>query len=647
MLYFYYKYFGAINMSFLKINTIKLKLNRNIYNNNNTYNRKTKSRNKKEYDDIIIPAPKRKIQRSILGNKTNNISNSSSSYKNDSDNESSLKNKSFCPYEGNNDNDVNIKKYNLQELKCISEITNLCLDSIKKIPQDENKINIVKEDESFSFASKQNLKISKINHKKGFLNEKKKFANKFKNNRVHKSNLYFKGKLEIDFSEKKENNKFFHKKNKYIHKSNLYFKNLDEESISEKKEEKIYRENNDKHINNKFLPCRKEEQLKIYNYIKNGLKTNGDYNSLYIGGMPGTGKTECVKNVVEYIEIENKRNNGAPFRTLYIDCVNFPKISKLYKSLYNFIFSKKENQKIKSLKYIQILDKFFYERKNFNSNINLNDPSNGHIIIILDEIDFFINRTQYLLYYIFNWTTYPNSKLIIISISNLLNITNQLLPKIVSRFGQNKILFRPYNKEQIRIIIKYKGIDLQKFDEDAIKLSSMKVAAINGDLRRIIVILQKAHELFLNDNKNKIYDNNKLINKFYIIRACNELYDHKMINVLKNFKITEKMVISAILLKNIKDNNNSIKLEDLYDSLQIFVFKFNESNLEVDINWDDFQKIIYNLLRIKIIELDDQTFINFKDNYIHIKFYVDEFMLACQYDEEYKPIYEFLSNLLI
>ena len=609
-------------MSFMKTNTIKLKLNRNIYTINNTYDRKTKSKNKKKYDDILIPVPKRRIQRSIFGNKTNNISSSSNSYKNDSDNESILKNKSVSSYESNSDNKDNFIKYNLQELKCVSEITNLCLVSIKKIPQDENKINIIKEEESFSFPNKQNLKISKINCKKGFLNEKKEFANKFK-----KSILY--------------------KNNKSFYKSNLYFKNLDEESISEKKEEKIYRENNDKHINNKFLPCRKEEQLKIYNYITNGLKTNGDYNSLYIGGMPGTGKTECVKNVVEYIEIENKRNNGAPFRTLFIDCVNFPKISRLYKSLYNFIFSKKENQKIKSLKYIQILDNFFYERKNFDSNINLNDPSNGHIIIILDEIDFFINRTQYLLYYIFNWTTYPNSKLIIISISNLLNITNQLLPKIVSRFGQNKILFRPYNKEQIRIIIKYKGIDLQKFDEDAIKLSSMKVAAVNGDLRRIIVILHKAHELFLNDNKNKIYDNNKLINKFYIIRACNELYDQKMVNVFKNFKITEKMVISAILLKNKKDNNNSIKLEELYDSLQIFVFKFNEYNFELDINWDDFQKIIYNLLRIKIIELDDKTFINFKDNYIHIKFYVDEFMIACQYDEEYKPIYEFLSNLLI
>jgi len=642
-------------MSFMKINTNKLKLNRKIYNNNKTYDRKAKLKYKKEYDDILIPVPKRRIQRSIFGNKTNNISSSSNSYKNDSDNESIFKNKSFSSYESNTNNKDNFIKYNIQELKCISEITNLCLDSIKKIPQDENKINIIKEEKSFSFPSKKNLKISKINFKKGFLNEKKKLPNKLKknsilhmnNNSFPKSNLFFKGLYEMGNSQKNENNKFLHKNNKSFHKSNLYFKNFDEENISEKKEEKTNRENNDKQINDKFLPCRKEEQLKIYNYIKNGLKTNGNYNSLYIGGMPGTGKTECVKNVLEYIEIENKRNNGTPFRTLFIDCVNFPKISKLYKSLYNFIFSKKENQKIKSLKYIQVLDNFFYERKNFDSNINLNDPSNGHIIIILDEIDFFINRTQYLLYYIFNWTTYPSSKLIIISISNLLNITNQLLPKIVSRFGQNKIMFRPYNKEQIRIIIKYKGIDLKKFDDDAIKLSSMKVAAVNGDLRRIIVILHKAHELFLNDKKNKIYESNKLIDKFYIIRACNELYDQKMVNILKNFKIAEKMVISAILLKNKKDNNNSIKLEELYDILQIFVFKFNEYNFELDINWDDFQKIIYNLLRIKVIELDDKTFINFKDNYIHIKFYVDEFMLACQYDEEYKPIYEFLSNLLI
>ena len=55
--------------------------------------------------------------------------------------------------------------------------------------------------------------------------------------------------------------------------------------------------------------------------------------------------------------------------------------------------------------------------------------------------------------------------------------------------GNNKIMFKPYNKEELRIIIKDRGIDLQLFSEDAIRLSCVKVAAINGDLRRIFQIL--------------------------------------------------------------------------------------------------------------------------------------------------------------
>ena len=144
---------------------------------------------------------------------------------------------------------------------------------------------------------------------------------------------------------------------------------------------------------------------------------------------------------------------------------------------------------------------------------------------------------------------------------------------------------------------------------------------------------------------------NNLINKFYILNACNELFDCKITNAIKNFKLTEKLVISALLLKNKNNDNNSVKLEEIYDYLYILISKYNEYNLdngncELDINWNEFQKIIYYLLRIKIIELNDKEFINFKDNCVHIKFYVDEFMVACEYDEEFKPIFNFLANML-
>lgn len=58
--------------------------------------------------------------------------------------------------------------------------------------------------------------------------------------------------------------------------------------------------------------------------------------------------------------------------------------------------------------------------------------------------------------------------------------------------GDNIIMFKPYNKEELGIIIKDRGIDLSLFSQDAIRLSCVKVAAINGDLRRVFHILTRA-----------------------------------------------------------------------------------------------------------------------------------------------------------
>ena len=409
----------------------------------------------------------------------------------------------------------------------------------------------------------------------------------------------------------------------------------------------------DKEINkNKFLPCRYEEQKEIYNYIKNGLKTNGSYNSLYICGLTGTGKTESVQNVIEIIQEENKDNKGIQFRNLFINCVNFDTNMKLIKCIYNFIFSRNVHN-IKASKYLNILDEFFSERNKYDGNIYLNDPTNSHIVLIIDEIDFLINKFQIMLYHIFNWSTYSNSKLIIISISNVINIKDLFLSKISSRFGQNKLMFKPYTKEQIREIISYKGINLNLFDEDALKLISMKVSAINGDLRRVILILKRALELYNNDIYNNLSNDIKnVINKNYILAAYRDLFDSKIILTLKNLKILEKIVIGAILLNINKFNNNFIKAESIYSDVDVLLEKYNESNIsngkfELDIGWNEFKNIIYNLNRMKIIELRESDFNNFKDNIVLIKFYPDEFSVACEYDDDdFEPVNNFLKYSL-
>ena len=339
------------------------------------------------------------------------------------------------------------------------------------------------------------------------------------------------------------------------------------------------------------------------------------------------------------------KNGIIPFKKLFISGMEYPNISNVFKIIYNFIFAKQKSYTIN--KYIQLLDNFFSERKKYNSSSALNDPSNSHIVLIIDEIDILINYTQNLLYNIFNWTTYEYSKLIVISISNTLDLPNRLFPKIKSRMGNNKIMFKPYNKEELRIIIKDRGIDLQLFSEDALRLSCVKVAAINGDLRRIFQILTRARQINELRTYRKKDKENNLVSKYDILDAWNELFNSKISKVIKSLQINEKIIIASLLSKT-KDNNiNKIKVGDLYDKIGDFLRKYNNGNdrsFNLSISWEEFKNSIYNLMRIKLLSFYEMPKNNFIENFVVIKFYTDEFIIALEEDEEFKPVLDYLTQ---
>ena len=130
----------------------------------------------------------------------------------------------------------------------------------------------------------------KSNEKSEKNNEKNK---KVRNNYLNKSTK--KNKIKINKQNEKLNSNFLNKKRK---KKKLNYKELQKEEKKENKESSEEEEEEEKdeesiksfsEVRLEYLPCRKDEQDKIYNYIKKGLQTNGNYSSLYIAGMPGTG----------------------------------------------------------------------------------------------------------------------------------------------------------------------------------------------------------------------------------------------------------------------------------------------------------------------------------------------------------------------
>ncbi len=63
-------------------------------------------------------------------------------------------------------------------------------------------------------------------------------------------------------------------------------------------------------------------------------------------------------------------------------------------------------------------------------------------------MDVLITKKQSILYNIFEWPTHNNSMLLVIGITNTLHLAEQLLPKISSRLGIEKLVFKE------RVIVK-------------------------------------------------------------------------------------------------------------------------------------------------------------------------------------------------
>lgn len=114
----------------------------------------------------------------------------------------------------------------------------------------------------------------------------------------------------------------------------------------------------------------------------------------------------------------------------------------------------------------------------------------------IDQIETSIKSTTDL-YKIFEWPFLKSSQLILIGIANSLDFTDRILPRLeLKPECKPKIVnFTPYSKEDIINIVKDRlrsvteSNDNQPIIEDrAINLCATKVAATNGDIRKVLDI---------------------------------------------------------------------------------------------------------------------------------------------------------------
>ncbi|XP_066125294.1 origin recognition complex subunit 1 isoform X1 [Saccopteryx bilineata] len=279
------------------------------------------------------------------------------------------------------------------------------------------------------------------------------------------------------------------------------------------------------------LPCREKEFQDIYNFVESKLldHTGG---CMYISGVPGTGKTATVHEVIHYLQRAAQAKALPPFQ--YIE-VNGMKLTEPHQ-VYVQILQKMTGQKATANHAVEVLAKRFCTQ----------GSSQETTVLLVDELDLLWTQKQDVMYNLFDWPTHKEARLVVLAIANTMDLPERIMMnRVSSRLGLTRMSFQPYTYRQLQQILVSRLQHLKAFEDDAIQLVARKVAALSGDARRCLDICRRATEICeLSCQKP---GSPGVVTVAHLLEAVDEMFSSSYITAIKNSSVMEKSFLRAIL----------------------------------------------------------------------------------------------------
>jgi len=246
------------------------------------------------------------------------------------------------------------------------------------------------------------------------------------------------------------------------------------------------------------VPHRDEQINSVARILAPCLKLEQPSN-LFIYGKTGTGKTLCIKYVMNELK-KIAEQNSTPLKLLYINC----KLKKVADTEYRLIaqLAREFGKEIPptGLPTDEVY-KIFFDTLDMKEQI---------IILVLDEIDQLVKKAgDEILYNLTRINSeLKKSKISIVGISNDLIFTDTLDPRVKSSLSEEELIFPPYNALQIKDILKQRSQIAFKentLSEGVIEKCAAYAAREHGDARRALELLRVAAELAERSNADKVF----------------------------------------------------------------------------------------------------------------------------------------------
>jgi len=299
------------------------------------------------------------------------------------------------------------------------------------------------------------------------------------------------------------------------------------------------------------LPHRQQQISQLASIMVTALRGERPSNVL-IFGKTGTGKTASVKYLGNEIKKADSELNRVTF--LYMNCevVDTP-----YSVLQNI-----GNQFISDFDQRIPFTGWSTERV-YNILREKIDDQDRVVIIVLDEIDKLVYKSgDDVLYHLSKINDdLLRARVSLIGISNDLKFTEFLDPRVKSRLGEEKMVFPPYNAEQLQDILVQRArlaFDEGVLEPSVIPLCSALAAQEHGDARRALDLLRIAAEIAERGGEDRITE-------AHVYNAKNKIELDCVTEAVKTLPTQSKLVLLSIII-NEEKNNARLTTGDVYST---------------------------------------------------------------------------------
>ena len=322
--------------------------------------------------------------------------------------------------------------------------------------------------------------------------------------------------------------------------------------------------------------CREAERAKVIDLIQGCLRDRKP-GSLYLAGLPGTGKTLTLKEVQRTTEKWGIAGKSRP-KVAYINCMSLrdPKaiFGVILEELGETAHATDLQSMNNSMEFSDFPEVVALRRIMTESN---SKSGGGMCIVLLDEMDQLLTTSKDVLYELFALPALKDSKCILAGVSNAINLTDRVLPILRARGCEPALVsFAAYDGAQLKVLLKQRlaSLPFKAMEDSAIELCSRKVGAATGDMRKALNVCATAIDLCVQEATRPTDDGSDqpapapgIVKISHMARALSKTYASPIVDSIRALPQMQQMVLcSAVkLLKNAKTMETTLgALHDRY-----------------------------------------------------------------------------------